>query len=100
MATKYGLPYFLEDKTGRLSGSEFADLHDRMKLVYRARERTSSHSSYEVYDITISSYDAFHAPVATLTFGANNALGTITYARDRTERQMESYLSQVNAIAG
>ena len=65
--------------------------------VYLSHERTCSHSAY---DITISSYDAFHTPVATLTLGANNALGAITYARDRIERQMESYLSQVNAVAG
>lgn len=100
MATKYGLPYFLEDKTGRLSGSEFVDLHDRMKLVYRSKERSSTNSIYEIYDITAGTYDAFHTPVIILTFGTNNALGTITFSTDGTERQMERYLSQVNAIAG
>ncbi|KAF8880340.1 hypothetical protein CPB84DRAFT_1687614 [Gymnopilus junonius] len=100
MATRYGLPYFLEDKSGRLAGSEFVDLHDRMRLVYHPKERSSTQSVYEIYDTTISTYNAFRKPVVTLSFGPNNTLGTISYSRDRTARQMGAYLSQVNEIAG
>ncbi|KAF8883066.1 hypothetical protein CPB84DRAFT_193737 [Gymnopilus junonius] len=100
MALRYGLPYFLEDKSGRLSGSDFIDLHDRMKLAYSCKDRSSSLFTYEIHDTTAGTYDAYNKAVATLTFGSDNALGTITYTRDKIERQMVDYLAQVNDIAG
>ncbi|KDR67038.1 hypothetical protein GALMADRAFT_80228 [Galerina marginata CBS 339.88] len=100
MATKFGLPYFLEDKTGRLTGSEFVDLHDRMKLVYRCKVRDATEEVYEIYDITAGTYNSFHLAVATLTFGANHALGTISFGTSESSTLMSRYLSQVNIFAG
>ncbi|PPQ91834.1 hypothetical protein CVT25_000288 [Psilocybe cyanescens] len=111
MATRYGLPFFLEDKTGRLDGSEFVDLHDRTRLVYRRKSRDATRIVYGIFDITLGTYEAFHVPVVTLCFGADNSLGSVCYApgvgviggtREGEEKwmQMAKYLSQVNIFAG
>ncbi|KAF9050608.1 hypothetical protein BJ165DRAFT_1366943 [Panaeolus papilionaceus] len=100
---KYGIPIFLEDRSGSLSGSDFIDIHDRMRLIYRRRRRDSSDSqsafTYDIFDATSNCADAFTVPVATLTFGPNNELGTIAFKNSQPMR-MDRYLSQVNEIAG
>ncbi|PPQ71873.1 hypothetical protein CVT24_006889 [Panaeolus cyanescens] len=101
---KYGIPIFLEDRSGSLSGSDFIDIHDRMRLIYRRRRRDTDTDQpypyvYEIFDATSNSVDAFNVPIATLTFGANNELGTVTL-KGSQPMTMDSYLSQVNEIAG
>ncbi|KAH9484708.1 hypothetical protein JR316_0001608 [Psilocybe cubensis] len=105
MATRYVLPYFLEDKTGRLDGSEFVDLHDRIHLVYKRKSRDASRIVYELYDITMNTFEAFHVPVVTLCFGADHSLGSVCFAPGSAGggeqwMHMGQYLSQVNSIAG
>ncbi|CAA7270273.1 unnamed protein product [Cyclocybe aegerita] len=99
METRYGLPFFLEDKTGRLTGSEFVDIHERMKLIYRRRLSDHTRAVYEVYDTTSGTFDSFRTPRITLTFGANNALGTVSFGSEHLVA-MDRFLSQVNPIAG
>ncbi|KAK7013969.1 hypothetical protein R3P38DRAFT_3004348 [Favolaschia claudopus] len=48
--TRYGMPYIFEDTTGRLTGSEFADIHERLRFNLA------------------------------LDFGPNNGLGTVSVA--------------------
>lgn len=100
METKFGLPFFLEDKTGRLTGSDFNDLHDRMKLLYRPRSRDPSRGIYDIYDASSGRSDSYETPVVTLTFGSDNSLGTIKFAQDSRAREMGRYLSQVNTLGG
>lgn len=100
METKFGLPFFLEDKTGRLTGSDFNDLHDRMKLLYRPRSRDPSHGIYDIYDVSAGQNDSYETPVVTLTFRPDNSLGTVKFSYESRERDMGGYLSQVNALGG
>lgn len=98
--TKFGLPFFLEDKTGRLTGSDFNDLHDRMKLFYRPRSRDPSRGIYDIYDVSSGRNDSCETPVVTLTFGSDNSLGTIKFSYESGSQDMGTYLSQVNAVGG
>lgn len=100
METKFGLPFFLEDKTGRLTGSDFNDLHDRMKLLYRPRSRDPSGGIYDIYDVSAGRNDSYEIPVVTLTFGSDNSLGTVKFSYESRARDMGGYLSQVNALGG
>ena len=98
--TKFGLPFFLEDKTGRLTGSEFIDLHERMKLTYCPRSRDPSLGIYDIYDVSSGRRESYEIPVITLAFGPNNSLGTIKFVHESTAREMGNYLSQVNVLGG
>ncbi|KAF8149343.1 hypothetical protein B0H34DRAFT_667731 [Crassisporium funariophilum] len=99
MATKYGLPIFLEDKTGRLTGSEFVDIHERMRLAYRCTVRDAARTVYGVFDLTSGASDAHRVPVISLQFGSDNSLGTVTVGSSQAI-QMTRYLSVVNIFAG
>ncbi|KAG1762884.1 hypothetical protein EDD22DRAFT_822936 [Suillus occidentalis] len=72
--TSYGMPYLLEDKTGKLTGSQFVDINDRLRLTLRCTARGSTHSTYIIYNTTVGTDS-----VATLNFGSNNSLGTIAF---------------------
>ncbi|KDQ55593.1 hypothetical protein JAAARDRAFT_37006 [Jaapia argillacea MUCL 33604] len=75
--TNYGLPFFLEDKTGSLSGSEFVDIHDRMRMTFRCTARDTQHSAYMVYNLTVPRHGGQYKPGAVLDFGPGNSLGTV-----------------------
>ncbi|KAJ7597626.1 hypothetical protein C8J56DRAFT_920548 [Mycena floridula] len=79
--THYGIPYFLEDKSGRLSGGEFVDLHDRLRLDYRCTARDSTHTAYMIYKTNPQSYQS-SVPTAliALDFGPHNTLGTVSFS--------------------
>ncbi|KAJ7196349.1 hypothetical protein GGX14DRAFT_537128 [Mycena pura] len=80
-ATRYGLPYMLEDTTGSLSGSEFVDIHERMHFAVRCTLRDARQTVYMIYNMGPAPLQrAVHLPLAGLTFGADNALGTISFA--------------------
>ena len=97
MALRYGLPVFLEDKSGRLTGSEFVDLYDRMKLKYRRIAHDSERTVYGIYDTSPGS-ESPNTAVITLTFGADNSLGTIRVRRSN-DMEMDTYLSRVTVFA-
>ena len=87
--------YFLEDKTGELTGSEFVDLHDRMRLIYRCTARDHSHTAYMIYDAT-TSFGASRALLA-LDFGPNNQLGTINFGPN-SSMEMKKYLAKLSPL--
>jgi hypothetical protein len=73
---KTGIPFMLEDRSGSLSGSEFVDLYDRMRLcVHCMRRDPDGASQYGIYNFFSTQNDV---PVATLEYGAAGALGNIT----------------------
>ncbi|KAJ3876447.1 hypothetical protein F5051DRAFT_429775 [Lentinula edodes] len=91
--TTYGLPYFLEDKTGRLTGSDFVDIHDRLRLTYRrSTERNSSHTAYMIYNT--SAHVSHPQPLMALDFGPGNALGTVSFS-SKLCVPMKKYLAKV-----
>ncbi|KZT04123.1 uncharacterized protein LAESUDRAFT_728320 [Laetiporus sulphureus 93-53] len=94
--TTFGMPYFLEDLTGELTGSEFNDLYNRTRLAFRCTLHDASHTAYMVYDLSASG-NGYNAPVACLDFGANNALGTVKIG-DKDNVSMSVYLSKVGSF--
>jgi hypothetical protein len=79
--TRYGMPYILEDTTGRLTGSEFIDIHERLHFTIRRTAHDSCHTSYMIYNTSPAVFQsAIPRPLVALDFGANNALGTISFA--------------------
>ncbi|KAJ2924771.1 hypothetical protein H1R20_g12323, partial [Candolleomyces eurysporus] len=92
-ATRYYQPYFLEDRTGRLSGSEFVDIHERVRLAYRCTRRDARGTQYCIFELSSPRDDAYTRPVIALEFGPNNELGTITFGGAYTGLDM--YLPKV-----
>lgn len=91
--TSYGMAFFLEDRTGELTGSEFVDLYDRMRLTYRCTARDSSHVAYVIYDATTSS--GASRPLVALDFGPNHQLGTISFGPG-SSMEMKKYLTKLS----
>ncbi|KAI0633500.1 hypothetical protein C8Q77DRAFT_1157705 [Trametes polyzona] len=95
--TNFGMPYFLEDTTGRITGSEFVDLHNRMHLSLKQTLLDAHHAAYVIYDLSSrqsgASRGGLLVPLATLDFAANNALGTIKIG-DGEHIQMGQYLTK------
>ncbi|KAJ7830653.1 hypothetical protein B0H14DRAFT_2806808 [Mycena olivaceomarginata] len=78
--TRYGIPYIFEDTTGRLTGSEFIDIHDRLRFTVRCTAHDTCHTS------------AIPRPLVALDFGANNTLGSISVAS--VPMPMRKYLTK------
>ncbi|KIK57920.1 hypothetical protein GYMLUDRAFT_45732 [Collybiopsis luxurians FD-317 M1] len=87
------MPLFLEDKTGKLTGSEFVDIHDRLSLTYRrSTERNSSHTAYMIYNTSAHIPNSTYAQaLIALDFGPGHALGTISFSSHRCI-PMKNYL--------
>ncbi|KJA23392.1 hypothetical protein HYPSUDRAFT_201414 [Hypholoma sublateritium FD-334 SS-4] len=98
MALKLGLPLFLEDKSGRLSGAEYVDMYGRMRLLLTRSVHDEDETVYHIYDQTEDSAHR-NTPAITLKFGSRHALGTITF-RGYPPKDMAQYISQVNDVAG
>ncbi|KAI0929799.1 hypothetical protein AcV5_006667 [Taiwanofungus camphoratus] len=94
--TTYGLPFFLVDQTGELTGSEFVDLYNRMRLSLRCTMRDAQRTAYMVHDMTAagSTRSGLPVPLACLDFGPNNALGTVKIG-DAPYVNMAEYLAKV-----
>ncbi|KAI0829776.1 hypothetical protein BC628DRAFT_1067443 [Trametes gibbosa] len=94
--SKFGLPYFLEDTTGRITGSEFVDLHNRMQLRLKQTLNDAHHAAYVIYDLSSRpsgpGRGGLLVPLATLDF-PTNALGTIKIGEGE-HVQMSQYLAR------
>ncbi|KAK7031075.1 hypothetical protein VNI00_013675 [Paramarasmius palmivorus] len=90
--TTYGMPFFLEDKTGKLTGSEFNDIHDRLHFTYRCTAYTPSHATYMIFSLSTN-------PLIALSFGPKNALGTISFPSN-VVIPMTTYLVKVTTPKG
>ena len=99
--TNFGLPFFLEDTTGKITGSDFVDLHNRMHLSLKQTLRDAHHTAYIIYDLSSrsSGRGGLLVPLATLDFGPNNALGTVKIG-DGDHIQMGHYLTKVAGASG
>ncbi|KAJ3524646.1 hypothetical protein NMY22_g10905 [Coprinellus aureogranulatus] len=94
--TRHFLPLFLEDRSGLLTGSEFVDVHDRIKLSYRRTRHDQRGYQYCVFDTTSSRTDALTKPVVVLEFGTKGELGTVTFALARRTMRMDEYLQKAS----
>ncbi|GBE80294.1 hypothetical protein SCP_0300090 [Sparassis crispa] len=99
MATVYGVPYFLEDQSGDLAGSEFVDLYKRISLTVRCTLRSDTHTAYMVYDMTSRGVNrgGLLVPLACLDFGAGHALGTIKVG-EKEAVNMSDYLTKLSPL--
>ncbi|TFK44036.1 hypothetical protein BDQ12DRAFT_640450 [Crucibulum laeve] len=93
----FGMPYFLEDKTGKLTGSEFDDMHDRMHFVYRCTARDSTRTAYMIYNTTRGTEASFTKPIAALDFGPGNSLGSICFD-PQVNIPMKKYLTKTSTL--
>ena len=89
--TKFGFSIFLEDKTGRLTGSEFIDVYDRMRFVLRRTVHEPTHTAYILYNAANSK------PVAALDYGPHNALGSVTFSPTNVI-PMKKYLTKTGWV--
>ncbi|KAJ7174905.1 hypothetical protein C8R46DRAFT_1082007 [Mycena filopes] len=97
--TRYGMPYILEDTTGRLTGTEFVDIHERLHFTIRCTARDAWHTSYMVYNTNPAVFQsAIPKPLAGLDFGVNNALGTISFSG--VAMPMRKYLTKPSTPLG
>ncbi|KAI0779587.1 hypothetical protein C8Q74DRAFT_1198512 [Fomes fomentarius] len=78
--TTFGMPYFLEDSTGQITGSDFVDLHNRMHLSLKPTLKDAHHAAYIIYDLSSRASGGrggLLVPLATLDFGPHHSLGSI-----------------------
>lgn len=88
--TVYTLPLFLEDKTGSLtSGSEFVDIHDRLRLLYRCT--SNSRDVFMIYNLSNASPSStYNKAMLALDFG----LATITFDSGKRVIPMKKWCSK------
>ncbi|KAJ7768978.1 hypothetical protein B0H16DRAFT_1518805 [Mycena metata] len=91
--TSYGMPYILEDRSGRLTGTEFVDIHERLHFTIRCTARDAWHTTFMIYNTNPNVFQsAIPKPLVGLNFGANNALGTISFSS--VPMPMQKYLTK------
>jgi hypothetical protein len=93
--TTYGMPYLLEDKTGKLTGSDFVDINDRFRLALRCTARGPTRTAYIIYDKAYTT-DSIR-PLVTLDFGPNNSLGSISFGSG-AQIPMSEFLVESSAL--
>ncbi|KAI0026988.1 hypothetical protein K488DRAFT_63433 [Vararia minispora EC-137] len=92
----YGFPLYLEDMTGALTGSDFVDIHDRMRLSVRCTLRDAFRTVYMIYGGYAGGNSArVVEPAAVLDYGPSNALGTVTIGAGQP-MPMGTYLAKVS----
>ncbi|KAF8878852.1 hypothetical protein BD779DRAFT_1612978 [Infundibulicybe gibba] len=96
METVYGMAYFLEDKSGKLTASEFVDIHDRLRYSLRCTANDSTRTAYMIYNTTRSA-SVTTVPLVVLDFGPNNALGNVTFVPNEPI-QMKRYLVKPSTL--
>ena len=99
--TTYGLPLFLEDTSGHINGSNYADIYDRRPYLHLAVTVHTDRVTRYIYVMDSKPSRLRHSssqlpdPAVTLEFGPNHSLGTITY-RNSGSKSMENYLRKVS----
>ncbi|OBZ65416.1 hypothetical protein A0H81_14581 [Grifola frondosa] len=102
------LPYFLEDRTGLFTGSDFDDVYDRMFLrVARPSEPSSQRDdTLMVYNVGRRSSGqrdyrpSVREPSVVLQFGPNGALGTIAFKGSSVSMPMNQYVKKTSMFGG
>ncbi|TFK19276.1 hypothetical protein FA15DRAFT_760143 [Coprinopsis marcescibilis] len=94
--TRYFQPYFLEDKSGRLTGSEFIDLYERIRLSYRCTRRPTNTvgAQFSILELSSPREDAYTNAVSVLDYQPGNALGTVYFGN--RPQSMARYLRKVS----
>ena len=107
--TNYGMPFFLEDRTGDFANTEYDDLNDRLffgvNCVTGSAGRPAGSSTIRVYELSSrSSSHRFSAtypgrsPSIILEFGARRELGNILFIERQVSLPMSSWLRRSTAL--
>lgn len=88
----------LEDRTGRITGSDFEDVHDRIRLSLKCTQKAPTHTAYMIFDRTKTTTFNYNNPLAVLDFGANDSLGTVSF-KTGVHLPMKQYLLKVSALS-
>jgi hypothetical protein len=102
------LPFTLEDRTGRVAGSDFDDIYDRIFLRVAPAADQRGAPSLLIYKMSQRSSrrrDSLpfrSAPSIVLEFGAGGALGNISFLdrKDPILLQMGRYLRKMSLFGG
>ncbi|KAI0751844.1 hypothetical protein C8Q80DRAFT_1099033 [Daedaleopsis nitida] len=104
------LPYYLEDRTGQYTGSDFDELYDRLFLrVARPPPSQAAHfpdTTLMVYNTGRRSSSQRHSrppqrdPAVILEFGPNGGLGTVSFVKAGMSMPMGQYLKKTSMFAG
>ncbi|KAJ7076732.1 hypothetical protein B0H15DRAFT_925097 [Mycena belliarum] len=96
--TSYCLPLILDDRTGELEGgSEFVDVHDRLRLTVRCTAHDTSHTAYMIYNTSPATFQSIiPRALAALDFGPNKSLGTISFGGNAVP--MSQYLARTSPL--
>ncbi|RDX48508.1 hypothetical protein K466DRAFT_308161 [Polyporus arcularius HHB13444] len=105
------LPFYLEDRSGQYTGSDFDEIYDRLFLrVARPSPAQSAHfpaeSTLMVYNTGRRSSSQRHSrppqrePAVVLEFGPNGALGTVSFVQSGVSMPMGQYLRKTSMFAG
>ena len=90
------MPFQLEDTTGSIFDSTFADLYQRKSFSIRTTMRTTDRTVVMVYNASSNtSRGGLMVPIACLDFGADNALGTVKIGNGQNV-EMQGYLARVS----
>ena len=103
-------PYYLEDRTGHHTGSDFDVMYDRLFLRVAcpppAEPTPFAGTTLMVYNTGRRSLSQRHSrppqrePDVVLEFGPNGALGTISFADSGASIPMGQYLKKTSMFAG
>ncbi|KII92942.1 hypothetical protein PLICRDRAFT_491592 [Plicaturopsis crispa FD-325 SS-3] len=93
IGTVYGMPYYLEDKTGSLSGTEYADPYGRMRYSVRCTMKDSMRTAYMIYNLGSGS----HKPLASLEFNSDHSLGMVSFTSG-VHIPMKQYLTKLSTL--
>lgn len=98
------LPYAFEDRTGRLTASDFDEIYDRLFLHVAQSPQETNGTTLMIYNMhrrATRHRDLLplrEEPSVILEFGAKNALGVITFLQPpaRLSVPMNRYLRKIN----
>lgn len=96
------MPLFLEDRTGRLTASEFVDIYDRARFSLRCTQNDGQRALYMIYDMFSQetfSRSGLAVPSACLEFGPNHSLGSVKIGRGEYV-PMDQYLTKESLLSG
>ncbi|KAF8444838.1 hypothetical protein L210DRAFT_3611097 [Boletus edulis BED1] len=88
-------PTSWKTRPGRLTGSDFVDMNDRLRLCLRCTAQTPTHTAYMIHNAT-NGHDPSN-PLIALAFGPNNSLGTVTI-RSGAPIPMDQYLTKLSPL--
>lgn len=95
--TVYGLPLFLEDKTGKLSGTDFTDIYDRPPFLRVTQVSQTDRFLRLIYELG-TSRGGYSEPAVTMEFGLDYSLGHIYFGRSSSRAMpMDRYLKRVSS---